>query len=205
MDIFLDTNQLDQAEKELDRKVFQFLAPGSCKRVRTSAPFAIDNGCFGSFKEQKFLNLLTREYKNRELCRFVTCPDVPGSARRTLEVFEEWQPKLTHWRVALAIQDGQEDLPIDWHLIDAVFIGGSTRFKTSDAAAQVIRAAQIMKKWVHVGRVNTPQRFQFCEKMKVDSIDGTGIAKFSSMREIMAEKLDRPALFQLEEHHLAIN
>jgi hypothetical protein len=73
-------------------------------------------------------------------------------------------------------------LPIQWNLIAAIFIGGSTRFKLSKAAVDIIRTAQAMDKWVHVGRVNTPERWDRFEKLGVDSVDGTGIARYSHMR-----------------------
>lgn len=37
-------------------------------------------------------------------------------------------------------------------------------------------------KWVHVGRVNTLRRFAWCEALGVDSIDGSGFARFTRTR-----------------------
>ena len=42
-------------------------------------------------------------------------------ARRTLEIFERWHGRLSGWRLALVCQDGQEDLPMPWDEIAAVF------------------------------------------------------------------------------------
>ena len=88
-------------------------------------------------------------------------PDVVGSARRTLEVFEHWKPRLAGWHLALVCQNGQEHLPIPWDDISAVFIGGSTNWKLSDEAAQIVKAAKALGKWVHAGRVNHPERWQY--------------------------------------------
>jgi hypothetical protein len=66
-------------------------------------------------------------------------------------------------KIALACQDGQEHLPIPWDEIAAVFIGGSTA-EMSDHLCPLI-AAKHLDKWVHVGRVNHPERFQHFEQL----------------------------------------
>ena len=193
----LDNGQdLDQCASELGCEVGQLLTPLTRYRLRNpNAPWAIDNGAFAGFKEADFLSLLEREAHHRESCLFVTVPDVVGSARRTLEVFEHWYPRLSRWKVALACQDGQEHLPIPWNRIQAVFIGGSTNWKGSPAAAQIIQAAQLLGKHVHVGRVNDARRWQHFEALGVDTCDGTGIARYSHMREAIASRHDQGSMF----------
>jgi hypothetical protein len=127
--------------------------------------------------------LLEREKHHKENCIFVCAPDVVGSARRTIEVFHRWKAKLHNWKIALVAQDGLQDLDIPWDEINAIFVGGSTDWKLSIHAEQVIRAAKALDKWVHVGRVNTPSRFEYFEQMGADSIDGTGLSRYSWMRE----------------------
>ena len=124
----LDKGQdLDECGAEIGVPVGQLLTPLTRYRLREpSLPWAIDNGAFSSFDAKTFGALLDRESHRAERCLFVTVPDVVGSARRTLEVFERWAPRLNGWRLALACQDGQESLPIPWDEIAAVFIGGST-------------------------------------------------------------------------------
>jgi hypothetical protein len=151
--------------------------------------FAIDNGAFSKFDAAGFLSLLKRARPHASRCKFVACPDVVGSARRTLEVFRHWYPKLNGFPAALVCQDGQEDLPIPWSVIDAVFIGGSTEWKRSRHSEEIIKAAKAIGKWVHVGRVNTPMRMDWCEALGVDSVDGTGICKYTHMREDVANGL----------------
>ena len=133
----------------------------------------------------------------RELCRFVAVPDVVGSARRTSEVFDFWihEPILSGWPLAYVAQDGVEHLTIPWGRIDAIFIGGTTDWKLSRFAKECIAAAKLMRKWVHVGRVNTPGRFELFEKLGADSIDGTGLARYSHMREKIARAAREPSLF----------
>jgi hypothetical protein len=137
--------------------------------------------------------------QSRERCKFVAVPDVVrlrkdssgvfavGNARRTLEAFEIWRHQLTEWPLALVLQDGIEDLPIPWEHLAAVFVGGSTPFKTSETVKDIIRAAKIMEKWVHMGRVNGPNRFDACLDLGVDSIDGTGISRYTHMRKNLTE------------------
>lgn len=155
----------------------------------------MDNGCFKKFDEASFLALLAREKHARHLCRFVCCPDIVGSAIRTLEIFEHWRHNLKNWPVALVAQDGQEGLAVPWHDISAIFIGGSTEWKMGRHAAAIIRTAKILKKWVHVGRVNTPGRFEYFEDLGADSIDGSGLARFSWMRERIHRAATSPTLF----------
>jgi hypothetical protein len=194
----LDTSHdLNQAAQELGCGVEQLLTPLTrFKAQQPEARFAIDNGAFAGFDRQAFESLLSRESHRRHLCRFVAAPDVVGSARRTLEVFDRWYERLCQWPLALVAQDGQEDLSIPWELIAAVFIGGSTEWKLSFHAQAVIKAAQALNKWVHIGRVNKPARFEYFEKLGADSIDGTGLARYTWMREDIWKAYNEPGLFK---------
>jgi hypothetical protein len=185
----LDNGQdLAECEVELQRDVGQLLTPLTRYNLRDPLrPFGIDNGRFSAgWSESSFLSLLDREAEHRDKCLFVTMPDVVGSARRTLEVFERWKDRLAGWKLALACQDGQEHLPIPWDDIAAVFIGGSTSWKCGDHAKHIVQAAQALGKWTHIGRVNGPDRWKHFEDMGADSADGTGIARYTHMRQSIA-------------------
>jgi hypothetical protein len=192
----LDTSQeMAECAAELGADVGQLLTPLTRYRLQNPAlPWAIDNGAFSRFDERAFLSLLQREEHHKANCLFVCAPDVVGSARRTLEIFERWKGRLTSWPVALVAQDGQEDLEIPWDDIAAVFIGGTTTFKVGPGAAAIVRAGKILGKWVHVGRINTPERFEYFEDLGADSCDGTGLSRYSHMRQAIAR---RDAQFQL--------
>lgn len=194
--VLLDTSHsLDEASKELGCEVEQLLTPLTRrKRQRPDAMFAVDNGAFAGFQAQGFMNLLDRLKDARALCRFVAVPDIVGSARRTLEVFDHWKSKLAMWPLALVAQDGLEDFDIPWLYIDAIFIGGSTDWKLSKDAADVVRAAKAMGKWVHAGRVNTPGRFEYFDRLGADSIDGTGLSRYTHMREDIWKAYNQPNL-----------
>ena len=139
--------------------------------------YAIDNGGFSGFNGAAFWRRIEHCRGHRKHCLFVACPDIVGSARHTLEVFGEYACKLEGWPVALVAQDGLEDLPIPWGELAAIFIGGSTKWKCSQAAMDVIPTALILGKHVHVGRVNTPQRFVRFLEAGAHTCDGTGVAR----------------------------
>lgn len=193
----LDTSEdLSICEAEIGCSVEQLLTPLTrFKRQVEDGRFGIDNGCFKRFDESAFMALLEREKHARNLCRFVCCPDVVGSAIRTLEIFDIYRPKLAGWPVALVAQDGLESLSIPWHALDAIFIGGSTQWKDGPQAAAIVRAGKILGKWVHVGRINTPGRFEKFEQLGADSMDGSGLARFSWMRERIYNAQHAPTLF----------
>lgn len=192
----LDTSEdLMVCRKELGCPVEQLLTPLTrFKRQDHLAKFAVDNGTFAGFRAGEFKALLLREKDAVNLCRFVAVPDVVGSARRTLEVFHHWKLKLTNWPLALVAQDGIEDLDIPWEHIAAIFIGGTTGFKLSKAAQDVVRAAKAMGKWAHAGRVNSPARFEYFDELGTDSIDGTGLSQYSWMRKEIYERAIQPNL-----------
>lgn len=193
----LDNGQdLEVCAAEIGAEVGQLLTPLTRYRLRDpSKPWAIDNGAFAGLDTAGLVALLLREEHHRENCLFVAVPDVVGSARRTLEVFERWKLRLDGWKLALVCQDGQEDLPLPWDDIAAVFIGGSTKWKLSPHVDHVVRAAKALDKWVHIGRVNDPARWQHFEGLGADSCDGTGLARYSHMREAVRARANDPLLF----------
>jgi len=183
MKLLLDTSCADLLNRRAaypDLICGQLLTPLT-QYSRWDGVWACDNGAFSRFDANAFLRLLRRNQDWRDACIFVAAPDVVGSARRTLEVFERWYPMLTPWPVALVAQDGIEDLRIPWELLAAIFIGGSTEWKMSRAAADVVKAARLMDVHIHVGRINTPRRWKhFCD-LGADTCDGSGVARFDWM------------------------
>lgn len=182
--VMLDTPQsLDVCAQELGCQVEQLFTPLTRRNPQQpERHFGIDNGAFARFEAKGFLSTLAKHAARKDLCRFVASPDVVGSAIRTLECFDHWLPKLDGWPVALVCQDGQEKLSIPWEKIAAVFIGGSTEWKMSGHAAAIVKASNVIGKWCHVGRVNTPGRFEYFDALGADSCDGTGLAQYAHMR-----------------------
>ena len=203
MIVMLDTPQdLAECSTQLGGlDVEELFTPLTRRKVkRPDAHFAIDNGAFSTFSSIGFINLLRNHEDRKMLCRFVAVPDVVGDARRTLEVFRHWRKRheLVGWRLAFVCQDGIENLPIPWACVHAVFIGGSTDWKMSKAAAACVKAAKAMDKWVHIGRVNTPGRYEYFADMGADSCDGTGLARYDHMREAFCREINEPKLNLLE-------
>src|SRR5690606_13720233 len=102
-------------------------------------PYAIDNGAFSGFCAEWFARLLERQRYVKDRCLFVTVPDVVGSARRTLEVWNRRDKFARHWPLALVAQDGIENMEIPWDEMKAIFIGGGDPWKDSRAAMDVVR------------------------------------------------------------------
>jgi hypothetical protein len=195
---FLDTPQdLSECEKEIGCHVLQLFTPLTRRNAQDDdAVFAMDNGAFSKFDAAGFCRMLTKHAPRRHLCKFVAVPDIVGSAIRTREAFDHWHTldEMDGWPLAFVCQDGQESFPIPWKEISAVFIGGSTEWKLSEAASQIVQAAKVMGKWCHVGRVNTPGRFEYFDNLGADSCDGTGIARYSEMRSKIYENSKHPKL-----------
>jgi hypothetical protein len=180
--VLFDTPQdHEEAAAEIGMEYGELLTPLT-RRAWRGARFAIDNGAFSQFDAKGFVSLLRRQEPHRDKCIFVACPDVVGSAMRTRELFKHWAPKLEGWPLAYVAQNGQEFVEIPWDQCAAVFIGGDDRFKLGAEAVAIIKTAKAMGKWTHVGRCNTPERTEKFESLGVDSIDGTGIARYSWMR-----------------------
>jgi hypothetical protein len=141
--------------------------------------WACDNGGFSRQDPDAFFGFMERRREYQTNCLWVAIPDVVGSARRTLEVFSHYHEvvRLQGWPIALVAQDGAEDMDIPWKLIDAVFIGGSTEWKMGRHAEGVIRAALWLRKKVHVGRINTGQRWEHFAKLGCHTFDGSALAR----------------------------
>ncbi len=142
-------------------------------------PWAADNDAFSKWNPDKYRAMLERIW-GRSGCLFVTAPDVVGDADRTLELFHEWADDLSAvlQPLALVAQDGLTPDRVPWASIDALFIGGTDTFKMGEGALDLIRAANLRDKHVHMGRVNTQQRLRYAKAARVDSIDGTSLSWF---------------------------
>lgn len=157
--------------------------------------FGIDNGAFTRFNSEDFARILKRETQHQKRCLFVTVPDIVGSARRTLEIWKrhEWFVNAKDgWIPSLVAQDGMEDFDIVWEEIGVLFIGGRDPWKESKAAQDLVRTAIIMGVPVHVGRVNSPERFELFESLGCQTCDGSGVSMYDHM------------LVSIEQHMLKI-
>lgn len=157
----------------------RLLSPRCGNVVRPGERWAADNDAFLAWDEGRFLKMLAR-LDNLPDCLFVAAPDVVGDAAATLDRFQDWRWEIVGrgLPVALVGQDGAEDLDIPWESFDAWFVGGSTRWKLSEASAGLVAEAKRMGKWTHMGRVNSRRRMRIAYDFGCDSIDGTGWSRF---------------------------
>lgn len=152
--------------------------------------FAIDNGAFSGFDAKSFERILKREQDNKDRCLFVTCPDIVGNARRTLELWQRRRLWILGWRTALVAQDGLEELEVPWDELDCLFVGGGDPWKDSKASMDLVRTAKTLGKHVHIGRVNTYARFKRFADIGADTCDGSGVAMYDHMLKAIEDKIN---------------
>jgi hypothetical protein len=160
------------------RGVGYLLTPRMGQRPAQGVVWAADNGCFSqpeAFDLDAYFVWLDALTPFAGACLFATAPDVVGDARATLARSLPVLPQLRDagYRAALVAQDGLEHMEVPWDAFDALFIGGSTRWKLSEGAAALARHARSLGKWVHMGRVNSLRRLRIAETMGCHSADGT--------------------------------
>jgi len=153
-----------------------------CPRSRNvvwSPVWAADNAAFSRFDADAY-RLMLETVQGTPGCLFVTVPDVVGDAFATRELWDAWAPVVQAHGLpaAFVLQDGVEDVGVPWSACDAVFIGGTTAFKLGPVARLCVREAKRLGTWVHMGRVNTVRRLKYAQSLGVDSIDGSGFARF---------------------------
>ena len=139
--------------------------------------FGIDNGGFTTQDPAAFARTLKRLESDKADCKFVVMPDVPGDGRRTLELFHLFKSGLHGWPLAMAMQDGIEDLDIPWSDLSAIFMAGSGDWKMGTRATNIIKAAKWLGLWVHVGRISDPRRWKFFEGFVCDSADSSALVR----------------------------
>ena len=147
----------------------------------TARIWAADNGCFTAgegFQYDRFRAWLSGYLAVRETCLFVTAPDVLGDAAATLHRSREPLSDLRSlgFRTALVAQDGLTPTATPWGTFDVLFIGGSTRWKLSEAVRELVAQARGRGVWVHMGRVNSYRRLRLADHWGVGSVDGTYLA-----------------------------
>ena len=134
-----------------------------------------DNGCFGKkpFDENRWFTWL-QSHTDIEYCVFATAPDVVGDHDATLVRSVPWLPRIRGlgYPAAFVAQDGATPTVIPWGECDVVFIGGTDTFKLGGDAIDIAVEARRRGMWVHIGRVNSRQRFLRFTAI-ADSADGT--------------------------------
>jgi hypothetical protein len=167
--------------------VGRLLSPRQFSRATDTAatgmPWAADNDCFQGLDAIAYVRMLDA-ITDLPGCLFVVAPDAVGDWEETRERFEEWTETLDACGqpVAYVIQDGQPISAVPWGSIAALFVGGSTEFKCSDQAHDLVREAHRRCLWTHMGRVNTARRMTLAKSWGIDSIDGTSVSMYTDKR-----------------------
>ena len=144
-----------------------------CEKV-----FGIDNGAFSGLDLPGFTRLLKRYYDRREDCLFVAIPDKVGDHKTTFSMWDEYQQLADGYKKAFVIQDGFEEWPSN---ADAIFVGGSTKFKDSFECDKIVESALRNNMHVHIGRVNSFNRFMRFHKLGAHTCDGSGASMYDNM------------------------
>lgn len=176
------------------RSTGDFISPRAWKHVGKTKVWAADNDGFSGFHPDRYRRMLdnilagviARGGKNPPA--FVTIPDVVCNHERTMELYYEWHQEVGGRGLnrALVLQNGIEDAvewrgwnAVAWDEVEALFIGGDTAFKFSEHVRFLVHAAKAEGKWVHMGRVNSVRRLNYARSIGCDSVDGSGMARFS--------------------------
>lgn len=200
MKFLMDASPAQMREKWSQREIVagQLLTPLT-GYATWDGEFAIDNGAFTGLNRPAFDSLLRRNHARRREALFVVCPDIVGSARRTLELWKRRQQFVPRgWRLALAAQNGLEDCEVPWDELAALFIGGTDPWKDSRAVKDLVLTAKALGKHVHVGRVNTAARFIAFESVGADTCDGSGVVRYDHMLARIESRNNAASLFEQE-------
>jgi hypothetical protein len=139
-----------------------------------------DNACYtGRYPgDRAYLAWLARHQPHATRCGFATAPDVVADAAATLARSAPMLPRIRDlgYPAALVAQDGLEHLPIPWRSFDVLFLGGTTTWKLSPAAARLAERARTHGLAVHMGRVNSLRRLRHAAAIGCTSADGTLLA-----------------------------
>jgi hypothetical protein len=136
-----------------------------------------DNACYANRYpgDERYLAWLARHARHAAACAFATAPDVVEDAAATLARSAPILPRIraAGYRAALVAQDGLENMAVPWSSFDALFLGGSTEWKLSPAAAELVVEANLRTVTVHMGRVNSRLRLRYAATIGCHSADGT--------------------------------
>ena len=175
-------NRLKARRKQADALVAGQLLTPLTGYKRSEEVFGIDNGAFSNLDLKGFTRLLNRYFDHKEHCLFVAIPDKVADHKQTLLMWDDYQHLADGYKKAFVVQDGFDSWPDN---ASAIFIGGSTEFKDSVEVEQIVKTALENSLHVHIGRVNTFDRFYKFHNIGAHTCDGSGI----SMYEHMLDKL----------------
>lgn len=145
-------------------------------KLRPWIPFALDNDAFASWTKRQawdeaaWIAMLRAVRAQSMKPRWVLVPDVVADREATLEKWDQYAPTAAAygWPLAFAVQDGMAPADIPENA-EVVFVGGTTEWKWRTLPIWAATGRRL-----HVGRVNELDRLHICERLRVESVDGTG-------------------------------
>ena len=142
------------------------------KRINQGIWWCLDNGVFThKFNLEKWLEQIKSLIPNQSKCLFIVIPDVVGDSKKTLAQFMRYRQMIKGFPVAFVSQDGIKNIDVPWDDFDCLFVGGTDEHKLGKEGGWIINEAKKHGKWVHIGRVNSPNRI--LKFWQADSWDGT--------------------------------
>lgn len=159
-----------------DGLLAQMRTPDAGNVIVVGAAWAADNGCFNAktFTVARWGRWLIRQPRTAD---FAVVPDVVGDHAATVARWLRFAPWVRRigFVAAFVAQDGctPAEIPAD---AGALFVGGTTEWKTSPAAYACVREAQRRGIPTHMGRVNSLRRLKCAAQWGMDSVDGTYLA-----------------------------
>jgi hypothetical protein len=145
----------------------------------TPGRWAMDNGAFQGFRPGPFMTMLERHY-GLSGCLWVAAPDVVGDAGATADRWPFWSAviRAAGFPPAFVAQDGLTVRDAPWSEMAALFIGGTTTWKDSPAAADLSAYAAARGVPVHWGRVSTWKRLRHVLQHGGESCDTSGCSRW---------------------------
>ena len=159
-------------------------SPRHCYSIETlekigCESMCLDNAAYSNFCPDAYHRMLKKWAEAPIPVEWVTVPDAVGNAALTNALFSEWLDCVKAFPIAYVAQDGVEDLELPWDDFRCLFIGGTTDWKLSYCAENVIKEGKRRGKVIHMGRVNSQKRMRYAYQLGCDSIDGTGYSKYN--------------------------
>jgi hypothetical protein len=145
----------------------------------TPGRWAMDNGAFQGFRPGPFMEML-EAHAGLPGCRWVSAPDVVGNAAVTIARWPFWSAviRAAGFPPAFVAQDGLTVRDAPWDDMACLFIGGTTAWKESPAAATLSAYAKARGLPVHWGRVSTWKRLRHVLALDGDSCDTSGCSRW---------------------------
>lgn len=148
--------------------------------ISGGATWAIDCGAFAATYpgDDAYVEWLSRRPQISG-CLFAVAPDAICDHQRTYRRSARLIPRISElgFPVAFVGQNGARPYNVPWSTFDVLFLGGDDEWKLGPAARGLVEVARSLGKRVHMGRVNSRQRFRYAQEIGCDSVDGTFLVR----------------------------